>query len=221
MDELLVRRRILADLRERASGDGFVRLTDVNNFLRIGIHHPENFLNVVGHELEAMFTFFKGVFGIQLLRDVAEDDDVTTRNVVRRGCVIGKQRRAIASKELGASTLIFLLQKASPIVGERLGIRVELAKRMSEELFLVCTKNREGCRVGFDADALIVQNQNAVQSVLENGLELPSGGIENSNRFFIITTQEDQESGMKDDCQRKGNQDGHKKVRGEWKVIKP
>src|SRR5208283_6027578 len=136
MNQLFVRRGILADLREGVTCDGFVCLTDVNNFLRVGIHHPEDFLNVVGHELEAILTFFEAAFGIHLLRNVAEDDHMTTRNIIRGGCVIDKQRRAIASNEIGTPTLIFLVQKASPIVSEALGVRVELAKRMSKELFL-------------------------------------------------------------------------------------
>src|SRR5438552_287856 len=128
MDQLFVRRGILADFRERASGDGFVCFTDVDNFLRVGIHHPENLLNVVGHQLKAIFTFFQTAFSIHFLRDVAEYDDMTTRNEVRGGSVIGKQWRAIASNEIGTPPLIFLLQKASPIFNEVLGVRVELAK---------------------------------------------------------------------------------------------
>ena len=82
--------------------------------------------------------------------------------------------------------LIFLFQKASPIFSKALGIGVELAKRMSEELFLFRTKNRKGCRVGFDAGALGVQNQNGVQGILEDGLEFTSSNMESVGRFLIV-----------------------------------
>src|ERR1700730_14719976 len=74
MHQLFVRRGILADLRERVTCDGFVCLTDVNNFLRVGIHHPENLLSVVYHrrceELLALF-------GVNL-SDAAKDQAMFT-----------------------------------------------------------------------------------------------------------------------------------------------
>jgi hypothetical protein len=128
---------------------------------------------------------------------------MATRNIISGGRVIDKQWRAIASGEIGAPSLIFLFQKASPICGEALGMRVKLAKRMSQELFLFGTKNRKGRWVGFDAGALVVQNQNSVQGILENGLEFTSGGVEGVGRFLIVPTQEDQESGVERNCEAK------------------
>ena len=91
---------------------------------------------------------------------------------------------------------------------------------MPQELLLFRTKNRKSCRVGFDAGALVIQNQNGVQGILENGFEFASGSMKSVGRFLIFPAQEDQESGMEGDRERKSSQDSRKKVGGQRKVVK-
>src|SRR5271157_113077 len=76
----------------------------------------------------------------------------------------------------------------------------------------VHAKNCECCRVGFDAGPLVVENQNAVKGILENGLELAPGDIEGVGRFLIVPAQEDQVSGVERDSKAEPGQHGNEKI---------
>src|SRR5208337_1937931 len=91
---------------------------------------------------------------------------------------------------------------------------------MSENEITISAKNGECCRVGLDAGALVVQNQNAVEGVLENGLELAPSDIESVGRFPIVPAQEDQVSGVERDSKAEAAQRGDDKIGCQSSVIK-
>jgi len=72
---------------------------------------------------------------------------------------------------------------------------------VSDEEVSFYAKNGERCGVGFNARSLVVENQDAVEGVLENGLELAPGNGEFGGRFPIIPAQEDQISGVEHDSE--------------------
>jgi len=91
---------------------------------------------------------------------------------------------------------------------------------MSHEEVSVHAKNCECCRVGFDAGPLVVENQNAVEGILENGLELAPSNMESVGRFPIVPAQEDQVSGMERDSKAEAAQRGDDKIGCQSSVIK-
>src|SRR5208337_3186660 len=95
--------------------------------------------------------------------------------------------------------LILFLQEYCPFFGEALRFGKELGNRMSHQEVSVHAKNGECRRVGFDAGSLVVENQNAVEGILENGLELAPSNMESVSRFPIVPAQEDQVSGVERD----------------------
>ncbi len=83
---------------------------------------------------------------------------------------------------------------------------------MTHQEVSVHAKNGECRRVGFDAGPLVVQNQNAVEGILKNGLELPPSNIESVGRFPIVPAQEDQVSGVERDGEAEPAQRGDEKI---------
>jgi hypothetical protein len=59
---------------------------------------------------------------------------------------------------------------------------------------------------------LVVENQNAVEGILENGLELAPSNIESVGRFLIVPAQEDQVSGMERDSKAEAAQHADEKI---------
>src|SRR5208337_132104 len=116
--------------------------------------------------------------------------------------------------------LIFLLQEYCPFFGEGLRFGEELGNRMSHQEVSVHAKNCECCRVGFDAGSLVVENQNAVEGILENGLELAPSNGETVGRFLIVPAQEDQVAGVERNCEAEPAQHGDEKIGCQSSVVK-
>ena len=116
--------------------------------------------------------------------------------------------------------LILVLQENRQFFGEALRFGEELGNRMSHQEVSVHTENGEGGRVGFDAGSLVVENQNAVEGILENGLELAPSNIESVGRFPIVPVQEDQVSGVERDSEAEPAQRGDEKIGCQSSVAK-
>src|SRR5208282_3787224 len=146
--------------------DDFVCAADINKFLGIGFHHPDNFLNIAGHQLKAFLALPEGSLGDYALRDVAENDDMLAGGIRRCRGVVYEKLRTVTTEEFDIPALILLLHESGPGLIELLGCWVKGGNGMPYQSFWLRAKDREGCRVGFDADTLIVENQNSVQSIL-------------------------------------------------------
>src|SRR5208283_5094309 len=112
----------------------------------------------------------------------------------------------------GTAMLILLLQEYCPFFGEALRFAEELGNRVPHQEVSVHTKNGKCCRVGLDAGSLVVENQNAVEGILENGLELTPSNIESVGRFLIVPAQEDQVAGVERNCEAEPGQHGDEKI---------
>src|ERR1700733_13972565 len=76
MEHLLIGDGIITKCRTRTPRDCLVRWCDEDDVFRFGIHHPEDFLDVVGHLLEPFVALSKCGFSVLSERNVAEHGEV-------------------------------------------------------------------------------------------------------------------------------------------------
>ena len=80
---------------------------------------------------------------------------------------------------------------------------------MPEKLWTSCSKkgNRRG--VCFEADASVVDDQNCVERTIKDGLEFAFGRVECASRLALLTSSQEQETGMESDrhCESKEDRD--------------
>jgi|SRR6185369_11926735 len=80
-----------------------VRSIRVRQLLSLGVRHPEDFLNVVGHVLKPLFAFLKQRLSSRAFGNVAHDKEVPVRKVVPGRSEIDDQPRSFCRNQTCAS----------------------------------------------------------------------------------------------------------------------
>ena len=133
MNQVGVKKRVLLDTLKGPPGDRLVGPVDLDDFLGGRIHHPNDFVNVVGHLPKPFLARTGRVLCLETFRDVAEDHHVACGKMVGRYCVSDGYSRPIWSKKLYLSSLTTQFLEVQPLARELSGIDVELLDGAAKE----------------------------------------------------------------------------------------
>ncbi len=97
--------------------------------------------------------------------------------------------------------LVLAIEKPSPGALEIVATPIEFPYWLADELIASRSKHRLSRRIGFEADSLVVENQNAIQSAIEDGLVFALRGIERVCGFALFPFGQNEET----DVERDGN----------------
>jgi hypothetical protein len=195
--QFLVRRGIVAKRFVGAACYGLKRWVDIDNVPGRNVDHPENLENVSSHLPKAFVAFPQSSLVLELLRNVAQNSDMATGQIVRLHGVFNEYGLARSPDQLHFAVARFPASKTPPCVFVR--VRKEGTDRVPEKLWASGSKkgNRRGVR--FEANAPVVDDQNGVQRTIEDGLEFTLRRVECAGGLALLTSSQGQETGMKRD----------------------
>jgi hypothetical protein len=84
--------------------------------------------------------------------------------------------------------LVLAIEKPSPGALEIVTAPVELPYWLADKFVTPRLEDGLGCRIGFETDSLIVENQNAIQCAIKDGFVFALGSIENVHRLSMFAT---------------------------------
>src|SRR5215467_6395248 len=134
MYELAMNRWVSVKRFDSTTRDRFVGWVYVNNLVGVDVHLPDDFLYVVRYIAKALFALAQGSFSSYTLRYIAEDEEVTSGEVVCRDGEVNENCLRIASEHLCQSSVKAALQEVRPITLEVVAVPHEVANIPPDQL---------------------------------------------------------------------------------------
>src|ERR1700740_2821859 len=168
-------------------------------------------MNIVRHLTEPFLALASCVLRFQAFCNVTENHHVPTREVVGRRGVSHRNLRAARANQLDLSALAAAFEKDAPLSLELLGVGIELRKGMADENSRRRSEESKGRWIRVQADSLIVENQDAVESMVVDGSKFTLRLVNITPSYKPSTNVEkcDATEGEQD-----GRQSGNGKIRG-------
>src|ERR1700726_783978 len=131
---------------------------------------------------------------------------MTPRQVIGLDGVLDENCSAVLANKLSFAVVVLATEQASPGFFEVVRHRMELSNRVTNKGVALRVEEAERRWICFETCSPVIQNQNAVEGVVEYGLEFAFRGIENAGSFAILAAGQNKEAGVKDDRRTKGDQ---------------
>ncbi|HEX4075420.1 MAG TPA: hypothetical protein VHX49_08485 [Candidatus Acidoferrales bacterium] len=148
--------------------------------------------------------------------EVAQDDKVPSGQVVGLGAVLGEDRPPVLSNHLDLAAAVLLGEEILPLAR-----KLEAIERISHEIGPPDAKKREGGRIRLKTHSTVIQNHEAIQRAVEDGLKLILGGPQAIDRFALLAAGKDEETDVERDRCGKGNQDESQQGGRQWARVQP
>lgn len=115
---------------------------------------------------------------------------------------------ALANK-LRFAVVVLATEHAIPGFFELVWRRMELLNWVTNKFVALRPKEFDRRWICFETGSPVIHDQDAIEGVIEYGLEFAFGGVENAGGFAMLAAGQNQEAGMKDD--RRAKSDQHKR----------
>src|SRR6267378_5839057 len=166
--------------------NGLIRWVDVDDLQVLSVQHPENLLDVGGHLLESLFALAQRRFRLLPAGDVSQDGNMLSGQVIRLRCVFDEDGLAVSPDNLYFAMLVLAIEKPFPGVLEVVTAPIELTYWLADQFVAPGSKDGLGRRIGFKTDSMVIENQNAIQCAIEDGLVFALGGIKRASRLSVF-----------------------------------
>lgn len=119
--------------------------------------------------------------------------------------VLDENRAAVQTNKLSFAVVVLLTEQAIPAFFEVIRRWMELLDRVTNKFVALRPKQVQRCRICFQAGSAVIQNQDAVQGIVEYGLEFAFRGVEQAGGLAMLPADENQKAGMEDDRGTQGD----------------
>jgi hypothetical protein len=128
--------------------------------------------------------------------NIAEYSDMPAWQVICLRCVFDEDRLAGFPDELRLTVFVSAIEKSPPGILELAPPRMESSNRLPDEFFAPHPEQSLCGRVRFEADSLIIEDYNAIERIVEDGLKLAFRSIKRARSLTVFATRQKQKSNM-------------------------
>jgi hypothetical protein len=125
---------------------------------------------------------------------------MTPRQVIGLDGVLDENCSAVLENKLSFAVVVDATEQAGPGFFEVGWLWMKLPDRVTDKVVALHSQNVEHCWICFDTGSHVIKDQNAIESVIENGLEFAFRGIEDAGGFAMFAARQNQEAGMQEYC---------------------
>src|SRR5579859_2181101 len=204
MNEFVARTRVLAERVCGPARDRFIGLVDVNDALRFHVQHPENLLDIPGHLLKARLAPAKGFLDFFPPGNIPQDGDMPARQIVCFGRIFDGDGGTILAQEFRFSVLRLSLEKRGPRRGGMPLPQMKKLDRLADEFVVAGGEENLGCWIYVETDSAVIEDHDAIERIVKNGLELAFGSIQGCFGLAVLAPRQNQKASMQ------GNRDGER-----------
>src|SRR5580704_3396236 len=138
---------------------------------------------------------------------------MSSRKIIRLGGVFDEHLAAIHANELGFTVVFFAIKEAHPFIFEIIDWRVESLNRLTNQLAAARSEKTKRGGVCFDTSSSVIQDQNAIQGAVENGLKFALRRIKDAGSLALFSPSQNHETDMKGDRHTK-SEEGERQQQG-------
>src|SRR3984893_15033965 len=127
------------------------------------------------------------------------------RQVICFHRVLDENRPAVQTNKLSFAVVVLLTEQGIPAFFEVIGRLMELPDQVTNQFVALRPEQVQRRRICFQAGSAVIQNQDAVQGIVEYGLEFAFRGVEQTGGLAMLPADENQKAGMQDDRSTEGD----------------
>src|SRR5580700_4854315 len=143
------------------------------------------------------------------------------RQVIGLDGVFDENCSAVLANKLCFAVVVDATEQASPGFFEGGSRWMKLPDRVTDKVVALHPQNVEHCWICFDTGSHVIKDQNAIEGVVENGLEFAFRGIEDARGFAMFAAGQNQEADVQEYCCTERDQRKCEQYRRQRTAVRP